>query len=143
MSLDELYSEIILDHYRDPRNRGPGSGVHVHHENHLCGDEIDLSVRVENGVVAEARFEGHGCSISQASASMMTEAVRGLTAEQAAGMVETVRSMMHGAPPDRTLGDIQALTGVSRFPLRIKCALLAWMAMGDALRQARGSGDGV
>jgi nitrogen fixation protein NifU and related proteins len=139
MEFEELYQEIILDHYRDPRNKCSdlevGGGNCVKHENPLCGDELLLSVELGagDGVIAEICFAGHGCSISQASASMMTEAVLGQSREQALQMVERVREMMRGSEPEEDLGDVEALQGVSKFPVRIKCALLAWMALKDAL----------
>ncbi len=139
MEFDELYQEIILDHYRDPRNKCSeqevAAGNCVKHENPLCGDELLLSVELDrdDGRIANICFAGHGCSISQASASMMTEAVRGHSREQALEIVERVREMMRGGEPDEDLGDVEALQGVSKFPVRIKCALLAWMALKDAL----------
>ncbi len=136
MSLEELYQEIILDHYRSPRGRGrlPRPTARVHHHNPLCGDEILLDVEVSDGKVVGIAFEGQGCSISQASASMMTEAVRGKTVEEAADLAEEVRLVMHGKPADEErLGEVAALEGVRRFPVRVKCALLAWMALLDAL----------
>jgi nitrogen fixation protein NifU and related proteins len=140
MSVDELYQEIILDHYRNPRNKGVCTGCtrRVHHDNPVCGDEIDLGVELETGCIKHVSFAGHGCAISQASASMLTEAVRGLPVERALALTETVRQTMHGAPPADELGDLAALGGVSQFPLRIKCALLAWSALADALSSAEG-----
>jgi len=137
MAVDELYQEIILDHYRSPRNQvdGSGSGTHVHHDNPLCGDEIDLFVQVEHGRIQRATFQGRGCAISTASASMMTEAVEGKAVEEALALGETMRAMMHGSPPETDLGDLAALEGVARFPVRVKCALLAWVALSDVLQQ--------
>ena len=145
MEFDELYQEIILDHYRSPRNncseREAKAGNCVKHENPLCGDELLLSVELngESGRIDKICFAGHGCSISQASASMMTEVVRGLGRRQALAMVERVREMMRGAEPDGELGDVEALRGVSMFPVRIKCALLSWMALKDALDGGNGN----
>jgi len=140
MSLEDLYREIILDHYRTPRNkrRGVEGAVEVKHDNPLCGDELLLAVDVNDGEVADVAFDGRGCSISQASASMMTEAVRGKTVKDALGLAETVRLMMHGESPSEDLGDLMALEGVAKFPVRVKCALLAWMALRDALEQVNG-----
>jgi nitrogen fixation NifU-like protein len=137
-AMDDLYQEIILDHYRSPRNRGPGAEhTHeAHHSNPLCGDELTVRVDLDDDAVKDVAWEGHGCSISQASASMMSEAVRDLAPAQAQALVEKLRRMMHGEPPDDDLGDAMALEGVARFPVRIKCALLAWMALRDALEQA-------
>ncbi len=145
VEFNELYQEIILDHYRSPRNKcgeqEASAGNCVKHENPLCGDELLLSVQLdsEGGRIEKICFAGHGCSISQASASMMTEAVQGLGREQALALVERVREMMRGARPDEELGDVEALQGVSKFPVRIKCALLAWMALKDALDGGNGN----
>ena len=145
MEFDELYQEIILDHYRAPRNKcseqEAGADNCVRHENPLCGDELLLSVELdgEGGRIDKICFAGHGCSISQASASMMTEAVQGMGRQQALAIVERVREMMRGTQPDEELGDVEALQGVSKFPVRIKCALLAWMALKDALENGIGN----
>ena|SRR5688572_9976130 len=139
MSVDDLYREIILDHYRSPRNkrRGVEGAIAVKHDNPLCGDELHLAVDVQNGKVSDVAFDGKGCSISQASASMMTEAVSGKSVDEALGIAETIRLMMHGEHPSGDdLGDLMALEGVAKFPVRVKCALLAWMALKDALSQA-------
>lgn len=140
MSVDDLYREIILDHYRSPRNkrRGVEGAIAVKHDNPLCGDELHLTVDIQNGELADVAFDGKGCSISQASASMMTEAVQGLTVGDALEITEIVRQMMHGTPPGSDLGDLMALEGVAKFPVRVKCALLAWMALKDALGRANG-----
>jgi nitrogen fixation NifU-like protein len=139
--LEELYQEIILDHYRSPRNRRRGDGsIEVRHDNPLCGDELTLRLELSGGEVASVSWEGHGCSISQASASMMSEAVEGLPATEARTLIEQLRQMMRGEPPVEDLGDVMALEGVSKFPVRIKCALLAWMALKDALEQAETGG---
>jgi len=107
----------------------------VKHDNPLCGDELHLSVDVQDGELADVAFDGKGCSISQASASMMTEAVQGRSVKDALGLTETIRQMMHGESPNEDLGDLMALEGVAKFPVRVKCALLAWMALKDALTQ--------
>ena len=141
MSVDDLYREIILDHYRSPRNkrRGVEGAIAVKHDNPLCGDELHLSVDIKNGELADVAFDGKGCSISQASASMMTEAVQGKTVEGALELTEAIRLMMHGEHPNEKfaddMGDLMALEGVAKFPVRVKCALLAWMALKDALGQ--------
>lgn len=134
--LDDLYQELILDHYRAPRNKGacPDCQRSAHQDNPLCGDEITLALDVEQGRIARIAHDGVGCSISQASASMMSEAVAGLPVERALELGEAVRRMMHGAEPDEeALGDLVALQGVARFPVRIKCALLPWTALKEAL----------
>lgn len=136
--LDELYREIILDHYSRPRNRGKlvSPDIAVEGVNPSCGDEISLYARVRDGRLEEVRFEGRGCSISQASASMMTEAVRGRTLAAAEELVDRFKGMMHGEPPDeQQLGDLVALQGVRRFPVRIKCATLAWVALQQGIRE--------
>lgn len=135
MSAEDLYREIILDHYRTPRNkrRGTEGAIAVKHDNPLCGDELILSVDVKDGKLADVSFDGQGCSISQASASMMTEAVHGMSVSDAGELAEKIRLMMHGEGPDDDLGDLMALEGVAKFPVRVKCALLAWMALKDAL----------
>ncbi|MGH8887392.1 MAG: Fe-S cluster assembly sulfur transfer protein SufU [Egibacteraceae bacterium] len=142
MSLEDLYQEIILDHYRRPRNRTADlqpHDVHVLHANPLCGDELDLRLRVgrDNGrsTVDALAFEGEGCSISIASASAMTEAVLGRDLDDAAGLVEAFRLMMHGEDVKREedLLDGVAFQGVAKFPVRVKCALLGWMALRDAI----------
>ncbi|HYZ91852.1 MAG TPA: SUF system NifU family Fe-S cluster assembly protein [Actinomycetota bacterium] len=137
MSVEDLYREIILDHYRSPRNkrRGVEGAIAVKHDNPLCGDELHLAVDIKDGQLQDVAFDGKGCSISQASASMMTEAVQGHSVGDALALTETIRLMMHGESPQGDLGDLMALEGVAKFPVRVKCALLAWMALKDALGQ--------
>jgi nitrogen fixation NifU-like protein len=141
MSVDDLYREIILDHYRSPRNkrRGVEGAIAVKHDNPLCGDELHLAVDIQSGSLSDVAFDGKGCSISQASASMMTEAVQGKTVKDALELAETIRLMMHGEHPASDLGDLMALEGVAKFPVRVKCALLAWMALKDALTRGDGT----
>lgn len=145
--LEELYREVILDHYKSPRNKGPlaeaDASVHLH--NPLCGDEITLALVVEGDIIREARFTGQGCSISQASASMLTEAVKGRTVSEARDMIDRFTRMVRGelAPEAADLGDLEALSGVSRFPVRVKCALLAWEALDKDLAQLEGQGGGA
>jgi nitrogen fixation NifU-like protein len=138
MSLDDLYMEIILDHYRAPRNRAPElepHDVHVHHSNPLCGDELDLRLRVADGKLEEVVYDGDGCSISMASASVMTEAVKGRDLADADDLAEAFRLMLHGEGVKREddLLDGVAFQGVAKFPVRVKCALLGWMALKDAI----------
>ena len=130
-SLSQLYQEVILDHYRKPRNKGDLEDVThtVTMSNPLCGDIIDLLIRVQGGRIADIGFKGKGCSISVASASMMTERLKGKTVDEALALTGTFKEMLHGdegAAGDAELGDLQALKGVSKFPVRVKCALLAW-----------------
>jgi nitrogen fixation protein NifU and related proteins len=143
--LDDLYQELILDHYR--RKRGEGSlespSVAVEQTNPLCGDEIHLEITVRDGRLAELAHRGQGCSISQASASMMSVALTGRPLDEALDLVEHFRLMMHGeehGDEDR-LGDAIALEGVARYPVRVKCALLGWMAAKDAIQTFRRNGD--
>lgn len=139
MSLDELYKEVILDHYQHPRNRGqletPDVATRGH--NPLCGDEILLSLNVDDGTVSAIAFSGRGCSISQASASMMTESVKGRSLQHAERLAQAVRAMLAGEGSPEALGEdeeLQALQGVKRYPVRIKCALLPWTALEEALQ---------
>ena len=140
MSLDELYKEVILDHYKAPRNKGPleGATVSKRKNNPLCGDDVEVHAVLDDGRVAEIAFEGQGCSISQASASMLTEAVRGRTVEETDGLATDFRGMMEGRhePDEDEFGDLLALKGVVKYPVRIKCAVLAWDVLQDALREA-------
>ncbi len=146
MSLDELYREVILDHYRNPRRRGRLEHPTAHAEglNPLCGDEVSLDVTVEDGTVTDLAVTGQGCSISQASASMMAEAIVGKTIEEIAEISHRFRTMMDleegsagldSSRPGETLGDLEALQGVRRFPVRIKCAALPWTTLQEALDQ--------
>lgn len=136
--LDELYREVILDHYSSPRNRRRIESPDAEAEgyNPLCGDDVTVQLRLEDGAIADAAFEGQGCSISQASASMLTEQVQGLSLAEAQGLAEAFRRLMQdGAEVDQDLGDLEALTGVKKFPVRVKCATLAWNALLEALVQ--------
>lgn len=133
-NLDTLYRQVIMDHYKYPRNRGTldGEGMTVELNNPTCGDRILLQLRIEDGIVADVKFQGEGCSISMSSASMMTQAIKGQSVENALKMSELFSKMMMGEdidPGDLDLGDIEALQGVSKFPARIKCATLAWQAL--------------
>ncbi|MBN6205419.1 SUF system NifU family Fe-S cluster assembly protein [Ralstonia pickettii] len=139
-NLDTLYRQVIMDHYKNPRNRGTidGDALTVDMNNPTCGDRIQLQLQVEDGVVKEARFEGEGCSISLSSASMMTQAIKNKPVEEALAMSELFSDMMLGKDidvDDFDLGDIQALQGVSNFPARIKCATLAWKAMEKGIHE--------
>ena len=143
MALEELYKEVILDHYKSPRNKHelPSATTSCSKNNPLCGDEITVEARIEDGRVTEVAFQGSGCSISQASASMMTEAVTGRSLEEAMRLAGEFRGMMEGAvePDEASLGDLVALKGVVKYPVRIKCAVLAWDVLQDALTD---EGDG-
>lgn len=136
--LDTLYRQVIMDHYKNPRNRGEleGSALKIDMNNPTCGDRIQLQMKVEDDKIADAKFVGEGCSISLSSASMMTQAVKGLTVEDALRMSEMFSNMMLGKDVDTEefeLEDIEALQGVAKFPARIKCATLAWKAMEQGL----------
>lgn len=138
MSLDDLYRRVIMDHYQHPRNKGIRSeeGIHVQLHNPSCGDRLTLQLVMEGDRVKEAHFEGDGCSISMSSASMMTEAVKGLTKEEALKMAKNFSCLMLGEEEvEEDLGDIEALHGVSKFPARIKCATLAWKALEKGLKE--------
>ncbi|MFZ4515499.1 MAG: Fe-S cluster assembly sulfur transfer protein SufU [Acidimicrobiia bacterium] len=152
--LEDLYREIILDHYRAPRNRGELACPPAHRVegfNPLCGDEIVLYVEIADGVVSDVKLSGQGCSISQASASMMSASVKGKTVAQAREIMRAFKSMMSiheseldsgpaaapaEAAPEVTLGDLEALRGVVKFPVRIKCATLAWNTLAQGLDEA-------
>ncbi|AUM66769.1 SUF system NifU family Fe-S cluster assembly protein [Brevibacillus laterosporus] len=139
-SLDDLYRRVIMDHYQKPRNKGKledEDGLVINLNNPTCGDSISLSLQVENGIVMDAKFLGEGCSISMSSASMMTEAVKGKTEEEALRLIQIFSDMMQGKEPDDNidLGDIEALQGVCKFPARIKCATLAWKALEQGINQ--------
>ena len=146
MALDDIYKEVILDHYKNPRNKRelPGAELQCHANNPLCGDEITVFAHVDDGSVAEVTFEGAGCSISQSSASMMTEAVTGTSVDAAKALAGAFRGMMAGdiEPDEESFGDLIALKGVVQYPIRIKCAVLAWDVLQDALEGA-GSATGA
>ncbi len=135
--LDSLYRRVIMDHYKNPRNRGALSGdsVTIDMNNPTCGDRIRLQLKVEDGKITDVKFEGEGCSISMASASMMTQAIKGKTIEEAMHLSHIFSDMMQGKDYDHDidLDDIEALQGVCKFPARIKCATLAWKAMEKGL----------
>ncbi len=139
MSLEDLYKEVILDHYRAPRNKGrlDPHDVVLERNNPLCGDEIELFLRFDGDTVEGIAFEGKGCSISQASASMMTEKIQGLSAKESGALAESIKAMMAGeeeGDPD-ALGDLVALKGVVKYPVRIKCALLGWNTLLEGLEE--------
>lgn len=136
--LRELYQQTILDHSREPRNFGPLADGNRSAEgyNPLCGDRIMLHLKVADGVIRDASFEGSGCAIETASASLMTEAIKGLREEEALRLLEGIRAMLTGGESDIEPGKLAALAGVREFPQRIKCATLPWHAMAAALRNA-------
>jgi len=154
--LEDLYREIILDHYRNPRNRGelPVPPAHrVEGFNPLCGDEVVIYLEVDGDKVSDVRIEGQGCSISQSSASMMSAAVKGKTVDEVRTLTRAFKAMMSihessldggdGEPievdEDVKLGDLEALRGVVKFPVRIKCATLSWNTLAQGIDEAEGS----
>ena len=148
MSLDDLYREVILDHYRNPRRRGALEHPDAHADglNPLCGDEISLDLALDGDRIADVRLQGRGCSISQASASMMAEAIAGKTIAEVESLIRRFKAMMEIEPgdagidparPGAALGDLEALQGVRRFPVRIKCADLPWATLAQALAEGR------
>jgi nitrogen fixation NifU-like protein len=145
--LDSLYQEIILDHYKHPRRRGLREpyDAEVHHVNPTCGDEVTVRVRVADGRVEDVSYEGQGCSISQAATSVLTELVVGRTVPDAFAVQEEFLRLMQSKgetePDEEVLQDAVAFAGVSRYPSRIKCALLGWMAWKDATAKAVAGSD--
>ena len=142
--LDDLYQDIILDHYRSPRNQGALEHPHLHGQgfNPFCGDQIDLTMTLDsNDRINEVGFVGQGCSISQASASMLSDQLTGKTLEEAEAFVRIFKGVMQGAEiseeQEEQLGEIAALQGVRQFPVRIKCALLSWTTLQDAISEYR------
>src|SRR5918997_6996514 len=146
MKLESLYQEIILDHYKHPHGRGLREpfDAEVHHVNPTCGDEVTLRVRVADGVVADVSYEGAGCSISQASTSVLTDLVVGKPVAGAFAVQEEFLRLMQSKgtfdPDPEVLEDAVAFAGVSKYPSRVKCALLGWMAWKDATMQATAEG---
>jgi len=156
--LEDLYREIILDHYRNPRNRGELPVPPAHRAegfNPLCGDEVQVYLDVEDGTVSDVRVSGQGCSISQSSASMMSQAVKGKSVDDARQLVRAFKAMMSiheheldgddedgdgdGSLREVKLGDLEALRGVVKFPVHIKCATLAWNTLTQGLDEAEAS----
>ncbi|HVV30707.1 MAG TPA: SUF system NifU family Fe-S cluster assembly protein [Mycobacteriales bacterium] len=147
-NLDSMYQEIILDHYRHPHHKGlqPAYDAEVHHVNPTCGDEVTLRVRVVDGAVEQVSYDGQGCSISQASTSVMADLVTGRSIADAMALQEEFLTLMQGRgqvePDEDRLEDAVAFAGVAKYPARVKCALLGWMAWKDATAQAIDAGDG-
>lgn len=142
--LREIYQEIILDHYRRPRNFSAPDEISHEASGHnpLCGDRIKVFLRVEDGVVQEVGFEGAGCAISTASASLMTEAIKGKPLDEVQEIFEKFHGLMTDQKEDPSvdgLGKLEALSGVRQLPVRIKCATLAWHTLQAALRQSESS----
>ncbi|CAB4745574.1 MAG: SUF system NifU family Fe-S cluster assembly protein [Actinobacteria bacterium] len=143
MELDSLYQEVILDHYKHPQHKGlsPTFTAQVSHVNTSCGDEIILNIILEDGVISSLTWEGQGCSISQASVSMMTDLLTGKTLEESETITKSFADLMASkgtsAGDPQILEDAVAFAGVSKFPGRVKCSLLGWMAFKDAAIQAQ------
>jgi nitrogen fixation NifU-like protein len=143
MELDSLYQEVILDHYKHPQHKtlSPNPNVQVHHVNTSCGDEITLNLHTDGRTVEEITWDGVGCSISQASASVVSDLVRGKSIEDALTIIDSFQAMIQSkgndAGNEEVLGDGVAFAGVAKFPARVKCALLGWMAVKDAISQSQ------
>jgi nitrogen fixation NifU-like protein len=142
MEFEDLYQDIILDHYKNPRHFGKieNGTCELHHENPSCGDSITLYLTVEDGIVKDVKFSGRGCAISMASASMMTEMVQGQPIEKVMEFSDQIMAMLRGEiEPDELedVGELEALSGVRQFPSRVKCATLAWHTLHDALEEIR------
>lgn len=140
---DELYREVILDHYKSPRHHGkiPNAPIVQPGANPLCGDELELSLDIQDGLIKDVKFTGHGCSISQASASMMTEAIIDKKISDVQKLVSDFKGMMlENKPADEMpepLEDAKSLEGVKKYPVRIKCAVLAWNTLLEALKKIK------
>lgn len=137
--LDDLYREVILDHFRSPRHTAPLTEADVTAEgfNPLCGDEIVLQLKLQGEKIANISIHGRGCSISQASGSILTELLYGKTLTDGTQLITLIKEMMHGTPSQdiEQFGDLEALAGVKKFPVRIKCALLAWTTLEEGLKE--------
>ena len=137
--LDELYREVILDHFKNSSHHGalPGAQVNADGTNPLCGDEVAFHLKLDGGRIGQVRFEGKGCAISQAASSMLAQQLEGKTLPQARALIETMKALMQGQDPDAAvdLGDLEALAGVRKFPVRVKCAALSWNVVEQGLAQ--------
>jgi nitrogen fixation protein NifU and related proteins len=148
MQVEALYQEIILDHYRSPHGKGLRDpyDAEVYHINPTCGDEVTLRVQVVDGIVQDVSYDSQGCSISQASASVLYDLVRGKSVDDAMKLHDEFLGLMQSKgqaePDEEVLEDAVAFAGVSKYPARIKCALLSWMAWKDATAQALGDSNG-
>ncbi len=144
--VDDLYREVILEHFKSPRNKGILDNANTQAEgmNPLCGDQIQIQAIIENGAIKDIKFDGHGCAISQSSASMMTAQVKGKTIEQTLALTQLFKNIF-GIPASSAmetqklttsdLGDLEALEGVKKYPVRIKCALLAWNTLLESIKK--------
>ncbi|GGK93069.1 Fe-S cluster assembly sulfur transfer protein SufU [Nocardia jinanensis] len=150
MRMEQMYQEVILDHYKHPHNRGLREpfGAEVHHVNPTCGDEVTLRVRLgTDGAVEDVSYDGQGCSISQASVSVLTDQVIGLPIIEALGVVDSFNEMIGSRGTvegdEDVIGDGIAFAGVAKYPARVKCALLGWMAFKDAVLRVDGAADSI
>ncbi|WP_280303206.1 Fe-S cluster assembly sulfur transfer protein SufU [Nocardia neocaledoniensis] len=147
MRMEQMYQEVILDHYKHPHHRGLREpfGAEVHHVNPTCGDEVTLRVHLDAGEVADVSYDGQGCSISQAATSILTDQVIGLPVQQALKVVDSYSEMISSRGTvegdEDMIGDGIALAGVAKYPARVKCALLGWMAFKDAVVQIASAED--
>ncbi len=136
--LDELYRDVILEHFKAPHRKGelPAPAVKVDGANPLCGDELTYYLALDGGAIRQVRFAGKGCAISQAAASMLAEQLEGKTVGEAGKLIEAMKALMQGKAPDPSvdLGDLEALAGVRKFPVRVKCAALSWNVVERGLR---------
>lgn len=144
--VDDLYREVILDHFKSPRNKGEIASPTVSNEgvNPLCGDEIEITALIQDGVIKDLKFQGHGCAISQSSASMMTETLKGKRIDEAFSIFARFKGLLlpdgqAGAQDKQPidLGDLETLEGVKKYPMRVKCATLAWNTLADALKNLK------
>lgn len=142
--LDELYREVILEHFKNPTHHGelPGAQIHATGSNPLCGDEMAFHLRLDGSIIAQVRFSGKGCAISQAAASMLAQQIEGRPVAEAKRVIEAMKAMMQGGDldPSVELGDLEMLAGVRKFPVRVKCAALSWNVVEQGLAEhLRGS----
>lgn len=141
--LEDMYKAIILEHYKTPRNKGKLEHPTVTQSGHnpTCGDQLELQLELQDGTIKDVRFDGRGCAISQASASLMTQAIKGKPLNEALEISQKFQAMIRGEEPDPCLGDLSALQGVSRLHARVKCATLAWQTLelaGESLHEPNG-----
>ena len=143
--LDELYREVILDHFKHPHRKGelPNAQIKAEGANPLCGDELTFYLTLSNGSIGQARFAGTGCAISQAAASMLAEQLEGKTVKEVTRLIETMKGLMRGEEPDESvdLGDLESLAGVRKFPVRVKCAALSWNVVEQGLNEQKAVGS--
>lgn len=137
--LDNLYKELILEHYKHPRNKGdlPPPALRAEGLNPSCGDELELFIDLQDGIIADVKFMGEGCAISQSSSSMMTEAIKGKTLTEALALSQKFKDMIHGKAPADELGDLKMLQGISKLHARVKCATLGWVTLEQLIHEAK------